>query len=361
MKKTLIVAAALAACGLAQAQSSATLYGNVDLSLESMKVTGQSAQTRVTSGAGAPSKWGLRGEEDLGNGLKAMFNLEAGFSADTGGVSAGKAFSRLANVGLKSATLGELRLGKQWSPLADSMVWTDSDYASNFSPITPLLLNGVAGPMHLRPDNAISYSSPVFGGFSGKFLYAPSEVSGTDAMTDGSLTYRSGPVLANLAFHHEGKKSGAGGFESRNAYNLDASYDFRVAKVSGNYYRAKTDLAGALGDPKVNGTVFGVTVPSGKLTYVAQYGFTSDNSVKWDGSAKAKGKSEHLNLGVNYAFSKRTIGYARLAKVMDENGAFNGGNAFGGQIGAYGVVGEVNGMPANGSGRTAAVGILHFF
>ena len=113
MKKTLIVAAALAACGLAQAQSSATLYGNVDLSLESMKVTGQSAQTRVTSGAGAPSKWGLRGEEDLGNGLKAMFNLEAGFSADTGGVSAGKAFSRLANVGLKSATLGELRLGRR--------------------------------------------------------------------------------------------------------------------------------------------------------------------------------------------------------------------------------------------------------
>lgn len=360
MKKTLIVAAALAACGLAQAQSSATLYGNVDLSLESMKVTGQSAQTRVTSGAGAPSKWGLRGEEDLGNGLKAMFHLEAGFRADDGGTSAGKAFSRLANVGLKSTTLGELRLGKQWSPLADSMVWTDSDYASNFSPITPLMLNGVAGPMHLRPDNAISYGSPVFGGFSGKFLYAPSEVSGNGAMIDGVLSYKSGPVLANVAFHHEDQKIGIGGFESRDAYNLDASYNFGVAKVSGNYYSAKTELAGAA-DPKVNGTVFGILVPSGKLTYVAQYGFTSDNSVKYDGSAKAKGKSEHINLGVNYAFSKRTIAYARFAKVMDENGAFNGGNAFGGQISAYGVVGEMNSMPANGSGRTAAVGIVHFF
>lgn len=177
-----------------------TLYGNVDLSLESMKVTGQSTQTRVTSGGGAPSKWGMRGEEDLGNGLKAVFNLEAGFRADDGGATAG--FNRLANVGLKSATLGELRLGKQWSPLADSMVWTDSDYASNFSPVTPLLLNGLAGPMHLRPNNAIGYSSPVFGGFSGKFLYAPSEAASTGAMTDGLLTYKSGPLLANMAFHH---------------------------------------------------------------------------------------------------------------------------------------------------------------
>lgn len=359
MNKSLIVAAALAACGLAQAQSNVTLYGNVDLSVESMKVTGQPTQTRMVSGAGAPSKWGMKGEEDLGNGLKAIFQLETGFGADTGAGSAG--FSRLANVGLKSATLGELRLGKQWSPLADSMIWTDSDYASNYSPITPLLLNGVAGPMHLRPNNAIGYSSPAFGAFSGKFLYAPSEAVNTGAMTDGALTYRSGPVLANAAFHHEGKKPGAGGFDGRNAYNLDASYDFGVAKVGANYYSAQTDLAGVLGDPKVSGTVFGVSVPSGKLTYVAQYGMSSDNSVKWDGSAKAKGKSEHFNLGVNYAFSKRTIAYARFAKVMDENGAFNGGNAFGDQIGAYGIVGETNTMPANGSGRTAAFGILHFF
>ena len=85
-RQSLLTIALLAAFA---AQAQVTLYGNVDLSLESMKVTGQSAQTRVTSGAGAPSKWGLRGEEDLGNGLKAMFNLEAGFSADTGGVSAG--------------------------------------------------------------------------------------------------------------------------------------------------------------------------------------------------------------------------------------------------------------------------------
>lgn len=359
MNKTLIVAATLVACGLAQAESSVTLYGNVDLSVESMKVTGQSTQARMTSGAGAPSKWGMRGEEDLGNGLQAVFNLEAGFRADDGGTTGG--FNRLANVGLKSVTLGELRLGKQWSPLADSMVWTDSDYASNFSPITPLLLNGVAGPMHLRPNNAIGYSSPAFGGFSGKLLYVLREVNSEAAVTDGALTYKAGPVLANVAFHHENRKEGVGGFESRDAYNLNASYNFGVAKVSGNYYSAKTDLAGALGDPKVNGTVLGVTVPSGKLTYVAQYGFTSDNSVKWDGSAKSKGKSEHINLGVNYNFSKRTIVYARFAKVMDKNGAFNGGNAFGGQIGAYGVVGETNTMPANGSGRTAAVGILHFF
>ena len=108
MKKTLIAFAALSAlAGIAQAQSSVTLYGVADAYLASVKtenkvgaVTTSLTQTKIDSGGHNGSRWGLRGSEDLGGGLKAIFQLESGFNIDTGASAQnGVLFSRQAFVG----------------------------------------------------------------------------------------------------------------------------------------------------------------------------------------------------------------------------------------------------------------------
>jgi len=82
MKKTLLALAAIAASSAAFAQSSVTLYGVVDASLESVK--GDDTVTRVSSDNLASSRLGFKGTEDLGNGLKANFVLESNMKMDTG-------------------------------------------------------------------------------------------------------------------------------------------------------------------------------------------------------------------------------------------------------------------------------------
>lgn len=111
MKKTLVAAATLIAATGAFAQSSVTLYGVVDASLENVK--GTDSLTRVSSDNYASSRLGFRGVEDLGSGFKAKFVLESAVKVDTGANGGGSSrfFDRAAWVGLEGA-YGELRLGR---------------------------------------------------------------------------------------------------------------------------------------------------------------------------------------------------------------------------------------------------------
>ena len=99
MKKSLIALAALAAVGAASAQSSVTLYGVIDTNygwarltkknMDRRSVTVKTTTTGLNAAGGnlSGSRWGLRGQEDLGNGLSAVFNVEAGFSSTDGAFS----------------------------------------------------------------------------------------------------------------------------------------------------------------------------------------------------------------------------------------------------------------------------------
>ena len=113
MKKSLIALAVLAASGAAMAQSSVTLYGVLDTGLTYSK--GEESVYGMTHvGGNVNSRLGFRGVEDLGNGLKATFNLESGFSADDGTNYMGQdglAFTRTSTVGL-AGNFGEVRLGR---------------------------------------------------------------------------------------------------------------------------------------------------------------------------------------------------------------------------------------------------------
>jgi predicted porin len=119
MKKSPLAIAAMAlfaAAGSASAQSNVQVYGLLDVGMETANnqtPTGGS-MTRVISGGMNTSRWGLRGSEDLGGGLKAVFNLEGGILMDTGAQD-GALFKRQANVGLEGA-YGRVVIGRSSPP-----------------------------------------------------------------------------------------------------------------------------------------------------------------------------------------------------------------------------------------------------
>lgn len=163
-RTTALAAAALACAGAASAQapSSVTLYGIVDVGIEHLsKVGAGGGLSRVPSTTSlVPSRWGLRGSEDLGGGLKALYTLEAGFAPDQGTAGqGGRAFGRQSWVGL-GGSWGTVSLGRQYSMLFWSML--DSDvlgpaiYA--MGSLDPYLPNA-------RADNMLAWRGS-FGGWA---------------------------------------------------------------------------------------------------------------------------------------------------------------------------------------------------
>lgn len=109
MKKTLLAAALLAGfAGVAQAETSVTLYGIIDTGLGYNKISGgtdaqNGSKFGMINGVQNGSRWGLRGSEDLGDGLRAVFQLESGFDSGNGkSAQGGRLFGRQATIGLAS-------------------------------------------------------------------------------------------------------------------------------------------------------------------------------------------------------------------------------------------------------------------
>jgi len=180
MKKTLIALAALAAVGSASAQY--TLYGKIDSAFQVTNTnSGIAGETDLTviglnSGGLSGSRWGLKGSEDLGNGLKASFQLENGFGSDTGLIGQnGGIFSRQAWVAL-GGSFGTVSLGRQYSAVDSVMGNYDGqgysgqsamDYAWNN-------VNGVNADV-ARYNNMIQYALPKMGGLELAVQFAPGE------------------------------------------------------------------------------------------------------------------------------------------------------------------------------------------
>ncbi|RYE42830.1 MAG: porin [Hyphomicrobiales bacterium] len=195
MKKHLsIIFTTVATSALAQT-SNVSLYGTMDLGvrrasgldLSNAPIPG--SITGLVSGIDNTSRWGMRGVEDLGGGLKASFNLETGIAADTGQpINAAKYFDRASWVGLGS-DWGRVTAGRQTSLLADTVALTDPlgvRFAS-FNPavaITGLSAHGLGieyGPAgssagSYRLDNSLKYVGNV-GGFTGSLMYAFGEAN----------------------------------------------------------------------------------------------------------------------------------------------------------------------------------------
>lgn len=339
MKKNLIALAVLAASGLASAQSTVTLYGLVDAYLGTQKINGLS-QTGVNlanpvggSGGGLQtSRFGLKGSEDLGGGLKANFVLEAGFDPSTGaannytspftGASSSAIFGRQSWVGL-SGGFGEVRLGKMWTPYDEVKGSGAAAFDANiFAPAANVWAsNGYED----RPGNAIYYATPNFSGFSAAAMYSFGEnktpTNSAGKIISVNVKYAGGPVAAALAYQTQ-KASGAVA-DATKFTQLNGSYDFGVVKLLGAYGQVKNGASpwGTAVD-KSKEYQIGLDVPLGSaFTLSGGYAHSKDNQVAGGPDITRKG----FGLAGLYALSKRTNLYAGAQNAKQD---------------AYGLVGE---------------------
>ncbi|MFM0736114.1 porin [Paraburkholderia xenovorans] len=252
MKKLVLSSLSLVlfgAAGVAHAQSSVTLYGLIDTGLSYTSNSSGSSNYQQASGLLNGDRFGLRGSEDLGGGLKAIFVLENGFNLSTGKLGQnGLEFGRQAFVGLSSDQYGALTLGRQY----DSVV----DY------LGPLSLNGTqyGGTLAAHPFDNDNLNNSVRINNSVKFQ---------------SVDY------AGLKFGAlYGFSNAAGSFANSRAYSVGGSYEFGGLKVAAGYLQ----LNGT-----GSATNSGGAVPTGDSTFNA-------------------GSQRTYGAGVNYAFGAANVG-----------------------------------------------------
>lgn len=183
MKKCILSVVMLGASASAvHAQSSVTLYGLIDAGVNYVNNDKGKSNFLMTSGVVQGNRWGLKGVEDLGDGLKAIFQLENGFSLSNGTLGqGGRLFGRQAWVGLSKNTLGSLTFGRQY----DSIV----DYVQ---PTSGIPYTAIANPFDndnldndFRINNTVKYASPDFHGLKFGGLYGFSNSASTGAADSG--------------------------------------------------------------------------------------------------------------------------------------------------------------------------------
>ena len=351
MKKTLLAAAlatGFVAAGAAHAETSVTLYGIVDggIGYQQLKgtiddpVTGDPIEyngkrTGMINGINSANRWGLKGTEDLGDGLQAVFVLESGFDLGTGvsGQALGNSnrmFGRQATVGLQSDAWGRLDLGRQTNIATKYFADVASPFGVDFGQAAAgTTFNSAAS---LRYDNMVMYQTPNFSGFqfgvgysfnangSQQFRDSGGDDPNTHAWTTG-LRYANGPIgLAATYDQFEAPETLPvdGGVKVK-SWNVGASYDFSVARLHAGFGQTRNgwfqgitfgdlDTAGALmvnDGMRVNSYTVGLSAPVGPGEIMASWGMADPR-----GTAGDDEKQNIYSLGYTYPLSKRTNVYA---------------------------------------------------
>ena len=341
MKKIIISVAVLAASGIASAQSTVTLYGLADVYVGSVTekqspIGGASTSERrtvINSGGFNGSRFGLKGSEDLGGGLKANFVLEGGYDSSTGaansyvspynftgpanartGVTSNSTFGRNAWVGLSSG-IGEIRLGNMWTPYDEVKGSGAGAFDANiFAPAGNVWLsNGYQA----NPGNAIYFSTPSISGFSaaGMVSFGENKTATINAGGIGSMNvqFASGPVAVAFAYQIE-KQGGSTATEPNKVKftQLNGSYNLGAVKLLAAYGNVK------VANDKVDEFQIGVDVPLGSALTVSGGFASSKSKPSVGGDIKRSG----FGVAAKYDISKRTFLYTglQLAKETDAGG-----------------------------------------
>jgi len=367
MKKTLLAAAlALGFAGVAQAETSVTLYGILDGGIGYQKYKADNGddakRTGLINGIQSGNRWGLRGTEDLGNGLQAVFQLESGFGLDTGdSAQGGRLFGRHATLGLRSDAWGQLDFGRQTN-IASKYFGAIDPFGLGFNQAN--MGTAFTAVNTARMDNMIMYQTPNFSGFQFGVGYSfnangPQEwdVDGLGydsddlnrkAVTTG-LRYANGPLAVALTYDRMEAPlitRGASAFpglvagpitgvdtEDIQSYNLGVAYDFEVVKLHLAAGQTKDGLfqtqaiagesvAGAytaLPGLKVNSYMVGVSAPlgAGKLMASWHMADPTDEPDAYVGDSLEKQNT--YSIGYTYDLSKRTNVYAIGSYSKDVN------------------------------------------
>ena len=351
MKKSLLALAALTAfAGVASAQSSVTLFGVVDLNARNVK-NGSAGSLKTLSTDGlASTRFGVRGVEDLGGGLRAGFWLEAGFGADTAaGASAGTDASgnRIGTGGLvfnRRATLsllggfGEVRLGRDYTPTFWNHTIFDpfgtNGVASQTNLITPAagasgsnttrvlgytsngINSGTSTGTVVRADNSIGYFLPTMGGLYGQVMIAAGEGFTGAKYIGGRFGYSAGPINVAVAVGRTEVTSSA----DLSAVNFGGSWNLGFATLMAQFHTYEADRTGAAGftlDRSLDNWMIGAVMPMGASSFKFSY---AKSSGEFSDTVR-DGDATQLGLGYQYDLSKRTALYANYSRVKNNNGA----------------------------------------
>jgi GBP family porin len=264
MKKTLMVAALTGVFATAaHAQSSVTLYGLIDAGITYTNNQNGHSNWKATSGAVNGSRWGLRGSEDLGGGLKAIFTLENGFNIMNGtNGQGGREFGRQAYVGLSSNQFGAVTLGRQYDSVVDflgPLALTGTQYGgTQFA--HPFDNDNLTNTF--RVDNSVKYTSANYAGLKFGAMY--------------------------------GFSNQAGGFANNRAYSAGVSYNYGPLNVAGAYFQTNNSAP-------LNAA--GAAIAGGAVTA--------------DQAPFSAGRQRIFGGGLNYAFGPATVGFVFTQTMLD--------------------------------------------
>lgn len=338
-------AAALLGQGAAHAQSSVTLYGQIDSFVGFSRAAGTSGTAyQVGSGDIQTSFWGIKGNEDLGGGWQAVFNLNGYFRTNNGtmGASPGSGlFDRDAYVGLQSDTYGSVRLGRNitpffystalFNPLVDSYGYAPMIVQSYL----PLAGRDVYDPGLIGDaswNDSVLYTTPSLGGLQASFIYAFGGKPGAAGQNKwgGNLIYGNGPFSATLAFQQVRFNETPGdvtapaallGFGRQTAVQGGIAYDLKAVKLFAQGQYIETKVGSVQGDIRHENAQVGASIPIGYGALLASYGFAH--------ARDAVGSMTHNTVGIayDYRLSKRTDVY--VAGQYDIVSGMSHGDALG--------------------------------
>jgi len=351
MKKSLLALAVLGAfAGAASAQSSVTIYGSLDLGIAKSNggtagnnggAAGNGAQAKAYTlqSANAP-RLGFRGNEDLGGGLSAQFQIEHRFNVDNGQTNnLGIFWQGRSYLQLSSAAAGRIYLGRDYGAAfwpavkSDPFGWDGvgqmgTDMYAGYRTPNPVVLNGLAAATvtnpagsagfanNVRTANTIGYKSPSWGGLTLQAFTSLGE--NIVGRTDGfNVEYGAGPIYAAMGYERV-KGEGNGNVVSSVAMaansrdgdylaNFAFHWDFGIVKPMLYYARAHVDATNTTNSY----WSLGALAPIGPGTLKAAYGMNDNDLANTD--------RQKFAIGYDYPFSKRTNLYLDVGIQKGDN------------------------------------------
>jgi predicted porin len=336
-------------CGLpslTQAQSNVTFYGYLDAAIASERGAAAGSVTKLASSVATPARLGFRGEEDLGSGLSAIYNLEMGIALDTGATTGASLFGRTDFVGLRGP-LGTIRMGNIRTVANDTLCFVADPMQDSYAgQAGNMMTSGVVGGARSPGGrgnfrgNTVAYTSPVIGGVNAELDYSfgeAAEDSAKNRTIGASLGYGNGTLTTRLAYL---STTDAAGLDSANNILLAAHYNFGVATGYLAYGRNK-GYANVDNREILIGASLPVKVGKVMLSYIRK---DDKSAVNNDGHQAA--------VAYVYPLSKRSAFFTSYARISQR--ASNTSPAF------YSINVGAPGLPGGGD-RAFNVGMSHTF
>jgi len=314
MKKLLVVAVvALAAPALAKAETAnVNVYGTINTAVEAIKsgtpTVGEAITGRMRL-ASYSSNFGIKGSEDLSEGLKGIFQIETDLDAALGTLNANAFGLRNTGLGLDSG-FGRAILGKWDTPFKTAATFADPFYGSSGWMQWDI-------PMATRQTGSINYWSPRFFGAGVQLYYAPKTATGNvsnDYHYGGALTYSDMGLNAAVAYNYDNAaddSTKSTGLKAAAGYTL-----FDTTTINVGYVAFTATEKAASVDTKSKSLLFSATHKLGDVTFRGAYGITGKTSIA--GVDQADTGYKQLSVGAGYGLSKRTEVYGVFSKISNE-------------------------------------------